>query len=67
MRQYAPEGKGDFALEMAAGSRVEQLLHRLGVPADARPFVALNGVRAERDKRLNGGDTVVLFTPAEGG
>lgn len=67
MRQYAPKGTGDFDLELAAGIRVAQLLDQMGVPADARPFIAVNGSRSERDMRLNDGDTVVLFTPAEGG
>lgn len=67
MRQYAPGGRGDFALELEAGTRVGQLLDQMGVPADARPFVAVNGARVEGDPRLKENDIVVLFTPAEGG
>ena len=67
MRLYAPGGKGDFELEIEEGGRVEELLIQLGLPADARPFIAVNGLRAERDKRLSDGATVVLFTTSEGG
>jgi molybdopterin converting factor small subunit len=67
MRQYAPEGKGDFALEVENGTRVGRMLERLGVPSHERPFIAVNGLRAKPDRRLSEGDTVVLFTPAEGG
>lgn len=67
MRPYAPDGKGDFELELAAGSRVAQLLDQMGVPADTRPFMAVNGSRSQRDRLLSEGDTVVLFTSMEGG
>ena len=67
MRRYAPGGRGDFEMAIKEGSRVAALLKRLGIPADERPFVAVNGVRAEGGQRLTDGDTVVLFTPADGG
>jgi molybdopterin converting factor small subunit len=67
MRRYAPGGKGDFEMAVEEGSRVEALLDRLGVSSDERPFVAVNGTRAEDDHPLNDGDTIVLFTPADGG
>ena len=67
MRAYAPDGGGDFDLAIQAGMRVGQLLDQLGVPADVQPFVAVNGRRAEVDKRLEDGDVVVLFTMMEGG
>lgn len=67
MRRYAPGGRGDFEQELAPGARVGQLLDQMGVPAAAGPFAAVNGVRADRQAILKDGDTVVLFTPAEGG
>jgi molybdopterin converting factor small subunit len=67
MRQYAPEGEGDFKTDLAEGTRVGQLLDKMGVPVDTRPFIAVNGFRVERDKPLNDNDTVVLFTSMEGG
>ena len=67
MRQYAPEGQGDFEQKLAVGTRVGQLLDQMGVPADGRLFIVVNGRRTDRDRHLNEGDTVVLFTPMEGG
>lgn len=67
MRQYAPEGEGDFKTKLAEGTRVGQLLDQMGAPADVRPFVAVNGRKTGRDKILHDGDVVVLFTPMEGG
>jgi hypothetical protein len=65
MRQYAPDG--DFTTESAEGTRVGQLLDQMGVPADAQPFIAVNGRKTGRNKTLHDGDDVVLFTQMEGG
>lgn len=67
MRQYAPKGNGDFEIEIDTGARVGTLLESLGVPAEERPFIAVNGYRTDREKYLSDGDTVVLFTAMEGG
>ena len=67
LRRYAPAGRSDFEVELAAGTPVGQLLDQMGVPADDQTFIAVNGTRAGRDKPLVDGDLVVLFTPMEGG
>ena len=67
MRQYAPEGEGDVKVALAEDSRVRQLLDQMGVPADAQPFIAVNGCKADHGKILRDGDEVVLFTQMEGG
>lgn len=67
MRPYAPEGEGDVKIELAEGTRVGQLLDQMGVPADVRPFIAVNGRKTDQDKTLYDGDDVVLFTQMEGG
>jgi molybdopterin converting factor small subunit len=67
LRRYAPAGRSDFKVEIAAGAPVGQLLDQMGVPADDRTFIAVNGTRAGRDKPLFDGDLVVLFPLMEGG
>lgn len=67
LRRYAPAGRSDFKVEIAAGALVGQLLDQMGVPADDQTFVAVNGVRSGRDKSLADGDFIVLFTFMEGG
>lgn len=67
MRRFAPGGRSEFEIELEAGANVEQLLAQMGLPAEARPFVAVNGLGTKRRKRLHDGDTIVLFTPMEGG
>ena len=67
MRRYAPDGKGDFRLELPEGASVEKMLETLGVPPEMRPFIAVNGRQAEAGHRLRDGDGVVVFSLAEGG
>lgn len=67
MRRYAPDGRGDFTLEMAEGSPVGRLLGHLKVPAGAGVFIAVNGRRAAPDHVLRDGDEVVVFELMEGG
>lgn len=67
MRRFAPAGRHDFEIELDAGAPVARLLDRLGVPAGGQPIVAVNGAQADKNSPLHDGDTIVLFTPMEGG
>ena len=67
MRRYAPEGQSEFTQTLEAGARVALLLAQLNIPADAGVLIAVNGARADNDNVLQDGDTIVLFTPMEGG
>ena len=67
MRRYAPQGQSEFALTLEAGARTAELLDQLSVPADAGVLIAVNGTCAHKDQLLQDGDTIVLFTPVEGG
>ena len=67
MRRFAPDNRNEFTIKLQVGDNVARLLEQIGVPADIQPIAAVNGARAERDARLHDGDTVVLFTPMEGG
>ena len=67
MRRFAPDNSKEFTIELQIGASVARLLEQIGVPAAIQPIAAVNGARAERDTRLYDGDTVVLFTPMEGG
>ena len=67
MRRLAPVGRNDFKIELGADARVTHLLERLGVPPEIEPIAAVNGTRAKQDTPLHDGDTIVLFTPMDGG
>jgi molybdopterin converting factor small subunit len=67
MRRYLPEGKGDFAIELAEGADLRRLLDIMDVPPGIAPFIAVNGRKVVQDHLLRDGDEVVLFTHMEGG
>ena len=67
MRRFAPADQPEFDIEIDAGASVASLLELLEVPPDLQPIVAVNGARAETNRSLHDGDTIVLFTPVEGG
>ena len=67
MRRFAPDGRHEFDIELEAGALVVNLLDQLKVPSETEAIAAVNGLRAKRNTRLQDGDTVVLFTPMEGG
>jgi sulfur carrier protein ThiS len=67
LRRFAPDGRKDFTIELDAGAKVAHLLDRLGVPVATDVIAAVNGRRVDREAPLEDGDTLVLFTPMEGG
>lgn len=67
MRPYAPDGQSDFRLELVAGDTLRHLLEKLHIPADAKPFIAVNGRKVAAHHTLHDGDEVVMFTHMEGG
>ncbi len=67
MRRFAPADRTEFDIEIDAGASVASLLALLEVPPDIQPIVAVNGARAGTSSPLRTGDTIVLFTPVEGG
>lgn len=67
LRRYAPNDHGSFELDLPPESSVDMILDRLGVPPDLDLVISIGGELADRQTRLADGDTVVIFTPAEGG
>lgn len=68
MRKYLPPGEtGPQAVELAAGSRVVELLARLAIPEGETVTIGLNGNLADRDALLHDGDEITMFSPMEGG
>lgn len=69
LRKYAPGLKiGEpLRLSLAAGSRLADLLARLGVPDEELKTAFVNSRRQEGDYLLQDGDRVALFPPVAGG
>ena len=67
LRNYAPGNSNVFSIALFSGATVRDLLETLKIPHRVRRFIVLNGRRGEEGTPLSAGDTVVLFTPVEGG
>jgi molybdopterin converting factor small subunit len=68
-RQYLPPGAEGSAVEMdvPAGTRVSELLTRIGVPQQESPMILVNGRGIDSDRSLVEGDVVAAFPAMAGG
>jgi molybdopterin converting factor small subunit len=67
LRSFGLEGKGDFRLDMPAGSKVIDIIEKLGIPREEVKLAMINGVLKDVDHVLNEGDRVGFFPPVGGG
>lgn len=67
LKQYAPGGKGNFALDLASGATVETLVKRLKIPQNVKMIILVNGRRADNGTPLTDADEIRVFPPIEGG
>lgn len=69
MRRYQPDlGHGEsLQVELAEGSRIADLLERLGVPKNETKQVFVNGRIQLSDYVLKDGEEVGIFPPIAGG
>jgi molybdopterin converting factor small subunit len=67
LRDYAPDGRGNFELSLAEQATVADVVAALGVPAKVEAVILVNGRRADQTTLLAAGDEVTLFPPMEGG
>jgi molybdopterin converting factor small subunit len=68
-RQYLPPGTVGSAatVEIAAGTRVADLLSRFGVPHQASTMILVNGRSAGLERVLEENDVVAVFPAMAGG
>jgi len=69
LSRYLPERRrGNLcAMEIPEGTTISDLLRRLGVPAEVRKIIILNGVHAGESHALKEGDRIGVFPPVAGG
>ena len=69
LRKYSPEtGIGEPLIQqMPEGSRLADLLVRLGVPKSEVKTAFVNNRHQDEDYRLRDGDRVAFFPPVAGG
>ena len=67
LRRYAPEGGGNFELDLASGSTLKNLIERLKIPQTVERVILINGRLVNETTRLADGDEITIFPPIEGG
>lgn len=66
LKKYAPGDQTDFVLTLDPGATLQDVLKRLSIPNEHHVSL-INGRRAAKETRFEGGDTLVLFPPISGG
>ncbi len=69
LRRHKPDYNAavGISLEVEPGTRVDQILAKLGVPAEEVALLMVDGRRRELDFVLQGNERVALFPPIGGG
>lgn len=67
LRQFRPDGREAFAIDLPAGATVLDLIRASHLPWEEIGLVAVNGIKAEESATLAEGDQVLLLAPMEGG
>ncbi len=67
LKRFAPGGSNIFTLALPPGAAVRDLLKILQIPGEVPRFIVVNGRRCDDNVPLSAGDTIVLFTPVDGG
>lgn len=67
LEQYSPNANDRFDYEMPDGSRVQDLVQKLGVPAEMASIIIVGDTNADPTHVLADGDRVTLIPPLAGG
>ena len=67
LEQYSPNGNDAFDYEMPEGSRVMDLVRKLGVPEELASIIIVGDMNADPEHALADGDRVALIPPLAGG
>ena len=65
LSKYLPRNSENF--EVSKGTTVGKLIRNLSIPDELVKLIFINGVRKNRDTRLQHNDRVGLFPPVGGG
>ena len=65
LKTHTPDNAAQFPI--TAGISVAQLIARLPISTAEAKLIFVNGVRAEMETRLYGGERVGIFPPVGGG
>ncbi len=67
LEQYSPNGHDLFDYEIPEGASVQDLVVKLGMPAELASVIIVGNTNADPSHALNEGDRVTLIPPLAGG
>ena len=65
LARFLPESADEYAFE--SGETIRDLLAQLRIPEETAKLIFIDGIRANPDTRLKGGERVGIFPPVGGG
>jgi molybdopterin converting factor small subunit len=65
LQQFMPASADNYTIE--AGVTIQRLLEMLEIPQGKAKLIFINGVKADLNTALNGGERVGIFPPVGGG
>jgi molybdopterin converting factor small subunit len=67
LEQYSPNGNDLFDYEVPDGARVQDLVVKLGMPAELASVIIVGNTNADPSHALKEGDRVTVIPPLAGG
>jgi molybdopterin converting factor small subunit len=67
LEQYSPNGNDIFDYEVPDGSRVLDLITKIGIPGDLASVIIVSDQNTDPSYALKEGDRVILIPPLAGG
>jgi molybdopterin converting factor small subunit len=65
LSQFMPPSSDDYLIE--TGINIGNLLEQLNIPQEKAKLIFINGVKADLNSTLSGGERVGIFPPVGGG
>ena len=65
LQKFMPTSADNYTIE--AGATIQRLLDELEIPQGKAKLIFINGVKADLNTALNGGERVGIFPPVGGG
>ena len=65
LKKFEPDSKDLYPVE--SGTTIRQLIQQLGIPIEESKLIFINGIKADLDSELFGGERVGIFPPVGGG
>lgn len=65
LKEFMPTSADQYPIE--PGTPLSRLLDQLGIPEEQAKLIFINGIKAEKDVVIFGGERIGIFPPVGGG